>query len=358
VPGIGWGVLVAQPVVELHQRADSIRTFVLVVIAAGVLLAALIGSMVSMHMTRPLRAIARAAGRMAKGDLSARALVHASPFLPRELGDLQRTFNVMAEAVEHSRREQATARRKAEDANRSKSEFLANMGHELRTPLNAILGFSDMMLSGTFGPLGSPRYRDYLEYIQSSARHLLSLMNGLLDHARIEAGALRLEEAFLDIGEVMQTSAAMFRDSARRGSIGFRVLPPKPQVHLFADERAMRQILINLLSNAVRYTPAGGQVTLAAELGPAGELAIYVADTGPGIPEDDLARVLEPFERVQRRDGRNIEGTGLGLPIVKQLVERQGGLFELHSVEGEGTVARSVFPRERVTHERASANNG
>jgi len=269
--------------------------------------------------------------------------------------------------MERSKRDEQDARLRAEEANRSKSAFLANMSHELRTPLNAVLGFSEVILAETFGKIGSERYTEYLQDIRASARHLLALINDLLHgeecgagcRERIEAGAVKLNDAWIELSEALEESAGMFREACDRKGLTLRLEEPATAMTILADERALRQILINLLSNAVRHTPAGGQVILGAQQAAEGRLDLFVADTGIGIPEADLERVLQPFEQVTRDQGRPQEGTGLGLSIVKQLVDLHGGELRLESTVGKGTRVTFVLPPDRVraadTSRQASA---
>jgi signal transduction histidine kinase len=348
VTGIGWGVMVVQPVEELRERATRVADSALIVVIVGMLAAALIGYLVAHYMTRPLRAVSQAVRRMAAGNTEARTQVSTSLLVPEELRDLQTAFNTMAEAMERSKREEQAARERAEEANRSKSAFLANMSHELRTPLNAVLGFSEVILAETFGKIGSARYTEYLQDIRTSARHLLALINDLLDLSRIEAGAMKLDDSWVLLAEVLEESAAMFRESCAGKGLALRLDLPAEAVTILADERALRQILINLLSNAVRHTPRGGEVVVGSRLAAAGGLEIFVADTGVGIPAADLERVLQPFEQVTRDQGRPQEGTGLGLSIVKQLVELHGGALTLESEVGRGTTVTFTLPPERV----------
>ena len=348
VTGIGWGVMVVQPVEELRDRATRVADSALIVIIVGMLAAALIGYLVAHYMTRPLRAVSQAVRRMAAGNTEARTRVSTGLLVPEELRDLQTAFNAMAEAMERSKREEQAARERAEEANRSKSAFLANMSHELRTPLNAVLGFSEVILAETFGKIGSARYTEYLQDIRTSARHLLALINDLLDLSRIEAGAMKLDDSWVVLAEALEESAAMFRDSCAGKGLALRLDLPAEAVTILADERALRQILINLLSNAVRHTPGGGEVAVGGRFAPDGGLAIFVADTGVGIPAADLERVLQPFEQVTRDQSRPQEGTGLGLSIVKQLVELHGGVLNLESEVGRGTRVTFTLPPERV----------
>ena len=241
------------------------------------------------------------------------------------------------------------AKEQAELANRSKSEFLANMSHELRTPLNAIIGFSEIVAGELFGPIGAPRYVEYAHDIHTSGIHLLSIISDILDLSKIEAGRRELTESAIDLYEASESALRLVRGRAENG--GVRLV--NGVAHggvplLLADERAVKQILLNLLSNAVKFTPEGGRVFVAAELRDDGALAVSVTDTGIGIAPENIPRALAPFSQVDSTLTRRYEGTGLGLPLVKSLIELHDGTLELQSEEGKGTLATVVFPAKRV----------
>ncbi len=237
------------------------------------------------------------------------------------------------------------ALRSAEEANRAKTEFLANMSHELRTPLNAIMGFSEMMLRETFGPLGSARYRDYARDINDSAGFLLQLIQDILDMAKAEAGKLGIEEERVDLAAVIDSSVRLLADRARRGEVRLsQRIAGLP--HLRADGRRIRQVLLNLISNAVKFTPAGGTVVVEAMQEPGGDILITVADTGIGIAPEDVPRALEPFVQLGR--GQWQEGTGLGLPLCQSLIRLHGGSLKLDSRPGAGTTVRIRLPAARA----------
>ncbi|HWA70390.1 MAG TPA: ATP-binding protein [Rhizomicrobium sp.] len=237
------------------------------------------------------------------------------------------------------------ARDAALDASRAKSRFLANMSHELRTPLNAIIGFSEVMTREMFGAIG-PRYQEYSRLIHESGAHLLELINSVLDMSKIEAGKFELHEELFDLEETAQSAVRFLRIPAERAGVAL-TLAVAPNARLvFADRRAVKQILVNLLSNGVKYTPPGGEVRLGARAERGVE--ITVADTGTGISAEDLARLGKPFEQVETADVRAKEGTGLGLALVKSLAAMHGGEAVLASRLGEGTTVTVRLPHAAV----------
>ena len=240
------------------------------------------------------------------------------------------------------------ARFRAEQASLAKSAFLANMSHELRTPLNAILGFSEIIAAKAMGALAVDQYAEYGGYIHGSGEHLLSLINDILDLAKIEAGRLSLRESELDVRILMDDVAKMMKPRARTGGVVFSVDVPGAFPNVFADERAMRQILVNLASNAVKFTPPGGRVSAFADVLADGSLAIGLDDTGIGIAPEEHAKVFESFGQGRHDAILADKGTGLGLPIVKGLAEAHGGHVELTSVPGKGTRITVVLPHDRA----------
>lgn len=239
------------------------------------------------------------------------------------------------------------ARDEAERQSRLKSEFLANVSHELRTPLNAILGFSEMMRIESFGAIGNEKYRSYINDIHSSGRHLLALINDLLDLSKVEAGKLELNFTSVNLGEVVEHAFRLVQEQATQRRVLLRKALPADLPNVVADLRAMRQILINLLANAVKFTDPGGQVIVSAAVSPEGELTLKVKDTGLGMSPEALAQAMEPFRRVKTA-GREAEGTGLGLPLTKALAEANRTRFAIESAPGQGTTVAITFPTTRV----------
>ncbi len=240
------------------------------------------------------------------------------------------------------------ARRRAEGANKAKSRFLATMSHELRTPLNAIMGFSEVMKGEVLGPMPNPTYREYADNIHSSGSHLLNLINEILDLSRIEAGKYELHEEPMRLCDVAEDCHRLLK--LRAQSKGLEIIedyqPDLPQI--WADPRAIRQICLNLMSNALKFTPRGGHILVTIETTPEGGQMLSVRDTGPGIPKEEIPKVLQAFGQGSLAHQTAEGGTGLGLPIVKNLIELHGGHFELRSELRKGTEGVVTLPAKRV----------
>ncbi len=232
-------------------------------------------------------------------------------------------------------------------ASRAKSEFLANMSHELRTPLNAIIGFSELMLAAGSGIAGE-KYEEYLNLIHGSGRHLLDIINDVLDLAKVEAGKMSLSEESVDLGQITASCLRLVSSNTEEERIDLRSEIPDNLPPLKGDRRKIKQILINLLSNAVKFTPVGGQIRVTARINENGELALAVSDTGEGIPPESLNDVLSPFRQADSGLNRRFDGIGLGLPLSKAMAELHGGTLELESEVGAGTTVTVTFPAERL----------
>jgi PAS domain S-box-containing protein len=236
----------------------------------------------------------------------------------------------------------------AERASSQKTEFLARVSHEIRTPLNAIIGFSELMIDEKFGPIGSERYRDYLRDINRSGNHVLDLVNDLLDISKIEAGQQELSYEAVSLNDVLGEAVAMMQPQANRERVIIRSSFSSRLPDVVADLRSIRQIALNLLSNAIRYTPAGGQVIVSTAYESSGDIAMRVRDTGVGMAAADIEHALKPFKQVNALKRPRGDGTGLGLPLTKAMVEANRARFVIQSTPGEGTLVEIIFPSTRV----------
>jgi signal transduction histidine kinase len=240
------------------------------------------------------------------------------------------------------------AKLRAEADSRAKTEFLAAVTHEIRTPLNAILGFTEVIMDERFGPIGNARYKDYLKDIHASGAHVMSLVNDLLDLSKIEAGKLELNFAAVDVNQIVSECVSLIQPQANRERVITRLalaprLPPA-----LADARAVRQIVLNLLANAVRYNEPGGQVIVSTAASKNGGVVLRVKDTGIGMSDAELRAALEPFRQVSSKTNG---GTGLGLPLTKALAEANHADFEIRSRKNEGTLVEVAFPLAPGAHD-------
>jgi PAS domain S-box-containing protein len=240
------------------------------------------------------------------------------------------------------------AKNAAEEANRTKSEFLAQMSHELRTPLNAIIGFSEIMQREALGPIGTPQYRDYVNDIATSAAHLSQMINDVLDVAKLEAGKFQIYEDVVRPADLVERALRIVTPRADSGGVALRHAAAVDDVSLIADGQKLLQVLLNLLSNAIKFTPAGGRVSLSAGLDGDRGFRLSVSDTGIGMSPEDQQVALSPFGQVDSSLARRYEGTGLGLPLSKALVDLHGGRLEIDSAPEDGTTVHVVLPGARV----------
>jgi two-component system cell cycle sensor histidine kinase PleC len=246
--------------------------------------------------------------------------------------------------IEHSREAALADRASALEASRAKSEFLANMSHELRTPLNAIIGFSEMLKNGMF----HDKTEEYAGIIHTSGRYLLSLINDVLDLSKIEAGKYEPNVTHVLVQDLVRDCVYLMQPGAEEVGVALYTDIPRIMPVFYADPRALRQILLNLLTNAVKFTPSGGDVTVRILIAPSGEFCLEVADTGVGIAEEDQARVFESFGQGRHDVVNASQGTGLGLSIVRGLAEAQGGRVTLESQVNRGTTLRVFLPIDRL----------
>ncbi|HET7084965.1 MAG TPA: HAMP domain-containing sensor histidine kinase [Rhizomicrobium sp.] len=271
------------------------------------------------------------------------------PLVLRMGEDARLRFKVedLATELQDTRDEALKKRFEAETANASKTAFLANMSHELRTPLNAILGFSEIISQECFGPVGSERYRDYAGDIHASGAHLLSLINDLLDVAKIEAGRMEISPHPLEAARVFDIALKLINTKAREKDQTLAISVEAGAPPLYADERAVKQILINLVSNAVKFTPLGGRIEVVGGRAANGDFQIMVRDNGPGIPREKLDTIFTPFNQVDNRFDRQAGGTGLGLALVRGLAELHGGRAWMESEFGRGCSVFVTLPAKQ-----------
>lgn len=263
------------------------------------------------------------------------------------LGRVAGVVTLAVDITERREREESltVAKQQAEEGARARARYLATVGHELRTPLHSIVGFSEFLAHESLGPLGNPVYKEYVTDILSAGRHLLDVVGDVMDMAQLEAGRMPLAEDLVDVERTVLEVLRMVALPLSHGRLRLVEAVPEGLPHLHADPRRVRQILVNLLSNAIKYTPEGGSVGVSAGVDAGGDLVVSVTDTGIGIAPEHMAMALAPFGRVS---GTTADGTGLGLPLVKALLEAHGGRLELESAPNRGTTARAVFPKYRL----------
>jgi two-component system cell cycle sensor histidine kinase PleC len=250
------------------------------------------------------------------------------------------------------------AKDQADAANRAKSVFLANMSHELRTPMNAIIGFSEMMIKETFGPLGHDKYLEYLNDVHGSAQHLLEIINEVLDMSKIEAGRIEMDEGEVELPELIASVMRMMGSRAFGSDVSLKSDISETLPNLQGDGRLVRQVLINLVTNAVKFSKSGDTVTVSAYVLDDGRLQIKVTDEGVGIPKDKIKQAMEPFGQVtDRAENANFQGTGLGLPLAKAMVDLHDGTLRLDSEINQGTTVYVNFPSYRIIPRQQNASS-
>lgn len=247
------------------------------------------------------------------------------------------------------------AKEKAEISDRAKTEFLANMSHELKTPLNAVIGFSEMMAKEALGPIGTPQYKQYAQEICDSGHHLAEIVNDILDLSRLEANAVEVHDERIRIEHIVASSLRLVADRARESDILLSVMIPSDCPMLIADQRMLKQMVSNLLTNAVKFTPQGGKVSITGAHMPDGNIEIAISDNGCGIPADVLGKVTQPFHQADASLNRKHEGTGLGLALVNSMMSLHGGRLVLESEPEAGTTAILQFPAERVAQDSSGS---
>jgi signal transduction histidine kinase len=344
VPVTGWGIMVPQPIAELEAHASSVQRIAIFIGLVGMTIAVILAWILSRYLARPIERIAGVARSVRAGDPSAR--VGRFPGLaPMEIDALASSINQMLGELARSGERLRDKADEAETANRAKSRFLANMSHEFRTPLNAIIGYSEIMRDGLNGPLGGDGvYKDYADNVHDAGNHILGMVNEILLLTRAEAGHLTLHNGQVSIQDCIRFALSMIDRTARENDLHLSTTISTSLPVLWTDDGKLRQVLLNLVSNAAKFTDKGGKVTFSAEPDPVWAAVIRVTDTGVGIRSEDLAKVMQPFGQVQDTFNRNHGGTGLGLPLTQELVSLMGGEFELKSQPGVGTEAIVRLP--------------
>jgi signal transduction histidine kinase len=318
---------------EIRENYARARNLMIGLAVGSFALALALGFAISWSLITPVRQMDARFGEIAAGDFTRQVDVRNRD----ELGALAAALNRMS-------KELGEFHRAREAANRNKSEFLANMSHELRTPLNAIIGFSEALIERMFGDLND-KQADYLKDIHSSGQHLLSLINDILDLSKIEAGRMELEVTEFDVGAALSNAMTLLRERALRHSIALSLVADPQLGTIRADERKFKQVLLNLLTNAVKFTPEGGRVDVHARMTDGG-LEVAVIDTGIGIAKEDQQAVFEEFRQVGLAGSSKQEGTGLGLALAKRFIELHGGRISLESAPGAGSTFTFLLPSQ------------
>ncbi|NKB50004.1 MAG: HAMP domain-containing protein [Alphaproteobacteria bacterium] len=330
---------------QLYATFETYLGVVLLIIAMAVVLAWVLAARLQRQVTGPIHGLLTTMQSVSRNrNYGLRAAKYGND----ELGSLVDGFNHMLAETEAHKRELNTARQEAESASRMKSEFLAHMSHELRTPLNAILGFSDFMLTEPLGPLGHENYHDYMLDIQTGGKHLLNVINDILDLSKIESGNATLGEEVVNTEALIGECVRLLRERATAARVKLHVETMAGLPNLYGDEQLLKRSLLNLLSNAIKFTPAGGEVFVRAGAQPGRDFFLAVTDTGIGIAPEHIDHVLTPFGQAESVFRRSHDGTGLGLPLVKSFVEMHGGKLDLKSSVGDGTHVTIRLPGSRV----------
>jgi two-component system cell cycle sensor histidine kinase PleC len=348
LPETGWRYYVVTPIASITGSASkALLLFGLTAAVAIVLVVAVTHLLVQRQIAGPIRNLADSVRAFGGGKTETRAKVDRAD----DIGDLGQAFNAMADYITTSHRDLTGAQQELQlrnaalvEANRTKSNFLANMSHELRTPLNAIIGFAEILRYQMFGPLGNERYLNYVDDIQRSGQHLLSLINDILDMSKIEAGRqpLRLERQILS--PLIERSIRMAQPIAERRSVRLQFHANGADLSADCDSRAVTQMVINLVSNAVKFSPPGGTVEVRLEPSSVGGTKISVMDGGPGIEEEMLPHLFEAYAHRAAQTTQRQDGVGLGLAITKALIELHNGEIRVVTQPGHGTTMTLELP--------------
>jgi len=351
----GWQVIVERPAALAFAPLYSGLWRIATLLVLGLLMALIAGALLARHMSLPIRTLRSGVEAFANGDLSHRIQLDRDD----ELAALADAFNRMAAQIQtshHGLEQKVLERTQAvTDANRHKSEFLATMSHEIRSPLNAILGFSEALSLRLFGELNH-KQTEYIDNIQQAGQHLLQLLNDILDLSKVEAGHMELELSGIDVDKFLSAALTMVKANAVQRGIDLRLEVATDIPEIDADQRKLTQVVVNLLSNALKFTDRGGRITLSADLcvwpasgdGATRGIAVSCADTGIGIPASELKTVFDEFRQLEHDGpGNNTKGTGLGLSLSRRLVELHGGKLSVTSIHGQGSTFTFTVPEKQ-----------
>jgi signal transduction histidine kinase len=341
IASTNWLVVAEQPRAEVLGPLYGALTRTLAAMLAGIAAALLASYFLARRLARPILKLRRGAEKIARGDLDTRIDVRTGDDIEALAGDFNRMADQLQDYTVGLERKVSEKTAQLEAANRHKSEFLANMSHELRTPLNAVIGFSEALREEMFGKL-NPKQLEYVGDIHGSGMHLLSLINDILDIAKVEAGHMELDLRVFDVGAAVGNCCTLVRERAMRQSLALTV-EVAPGLTWCADERKFKQVLLNLLTNALKFTAAGGKVHVEARV-EKGMLAVAVSDNGVGIAAADQSVIFEQFRQLPGEHGARQEGTGLGLPLSQRMVELHGGTLTVVSAPGAGATFTARYP--------------
>lgn len=338
----GWGVLMVRPIKEINDLAWNNTRAAMFFIGAGVLVACIVAWLMARVIVRPVEQAAETARSIGQGFLSAR--FDPVPAVPLELAELSNTLNQLATRIDGWRNTASETLSTIKAADQAKSDFLATLSHEVRTPLNAIIGYGELAQIETNYEDQSARQKEYAANIVAAGHHLLRLIDEILDLAAIEAGHIPLENEAIDLAFVVQEASNLLLPEAASRRVTVDLALPQQLPQAFGDRVKLRQILLNLIGNAIKFTPEGGNVHVIAATASCGGLRVSIADNGIGMTSDEMRTALTPFGRVRNKLAYFEPGTGLGLPLARRLIETMNGRFELDSEPEKGTEVSIILP--------------
>ncbi|MDF1749550.1 MAG: HAMP domain-containing sensor histidine kinase, partial [Alphaproteobacteria bacterium] len=343
----GWGIMIPQPFSELEAKADEVQKSAYYIVAFGVALSTLLGFGIGGFIAAPIKAVSNATDRVAQGNADVTVSV-PKRMIPLEVQALTNRFNEMSLALDMARKAESRALRAAEEAVEAKSDFLTRVTHELRTPLNTVIGFSGMIRDQTQGPINPPDYIEFGRFIHEGGQRLLEMVNDIIAISSIDRRGDKVTKSLVDISAVLTMAVEHIRPIASEGQVDVSLVLADDLPNLWVDEVKIRQILSHLLTNAVKFTPIGGSVTVTAHTDGRGGFEIVFSDTGIGMSEEQIPIAISPFGQISSHLARAYEGAGLGLPLSKLLVEQHGGTINIQSTPGQGTVVTVYLPPDCV----------